>query len=332
MLDISANIFHDCEVIADYSKMTYEEWQGLRREQQGIGGSDAATVLGVSKYKDAAQLYMEKKGLAPLFEGNKATEWGKRLEQAVAEKFQDEHKELEVKEYPYFLQSLENPFMFANIDRLLHDKEKGEYGILEIKTSGAFSSTWEVEGIPEDYFAQLQHYFSVTGAKWGYFAVLIGGQQYFEIYVKRDNEFIDNLVFHEQIFHMYLETDQMPPLTDSESSKQLLSIMYPQHEEKEVELSLESGMALMQIKVLKEEMKALKEQIKAKDDEIRGFENIVKSEMQEIQKGTWQDLKAMWTTVSGRTTIDSKLLKEKYPDVYESVKIIGDSYRKFHVK
>ena len=40
--------------------MTEDEWQEFRRK--GIGGSDAAAALGVSKWKSKRQLYMEKMG------------------------------------------------------------------------------------------------------------------------------------------------------------------------------------------------------------------------------------------------------------------------------
>ena len=48
----------NAEIIAATNDLPYEDWLELRRN--GIGGSDAAAVCGVSRYKSPVELWMEK--------------------------------------------------------------------------------------------------------------------------------------------------------------------------------------------------------------------------------------------------------------------------------
>ena len=50
-------------VFANTQSMPYEDWLDCRR--QGVGGSDAAVVCGVSRYKSPVELWMEKTGQLP---------------------------------------------------------------------------------------------------------------------------------------------------------------------------------------------------------------------------------------------------------------------------
>ena len=47
-------------IVADLSDISEQQWLELRR--QGIGGSDAASILGISPFKTARDLYYEKLG------------------------------------------------------------------------------------------------------------------------------------------------------------------------------------------------------------------------------------------------------------------------------
>lgn len=59
-----------------------------------------------------------------------------------------------------------HPFLFASLDGQLVNKETGELGILEIKTTNILQSMqkekWK-EKIPNNYYCQVLHYLNVTG-------------------------------------------------------------------------------------------------------------------------------------------------------------------------
>ena len=66
-------------------EMTYEEWKAAR--MKGIGGSDAAAAIGVSRWKSPLQLYLEKSGEIEQPEAGEAAYWGNVLEAVVADEF-----------------------------------------------------------------------------------------------------------------------------------------------------------------------------------------------------------------------------------------------------
>ena len=57
----------------------------IKARSQGIGGSDAGTLLGLNPHKTAVELWLEKTGRMPIDNtDNPAQEWGRRLEAVVA--------------------------------------------------------------------------------------------------------------------------------------------------------------------------------------------------------------------------------------------------------
>lgn len=63
------------------------EWHEQRRA--GIGGSDVAALLGLSKWKSPYQLFLEKTGNAPPQEDNEAMYWGRMLEPVIRDAYEE---------------------------------------------------------------------------------------------------------------------------------------------------------------------------------------------------------------------------------------------------
>ena len=204
-----------------------EEWREARK--QGVGGSDVAAIMGISTYKSPLEVWLEKTGRAPSpdLSGNEKVEWGNRLEPMVADKFRDSHPELRVRRKNATMQSLERPWALANIDRELRGEEGP--GVLEIKTVGLRSADHWVFGVPDYYMTQVQHYLSVTGWNYAWVACLIGGQEYREYYVPRDEEdiaAIDRAV--DTFWNDYVEKGVMPAMTGGGHEGNALAGMFPQ--------------------------------------------------------------------------------------------------------
>jgi len=163
------------------------EWLDFRNK--GIGGSDVAAIMGISKYRTPVEVWMEKRGLkepADLSD-KEAVEWGNRLESIVRDKFAETHPELMVMELPASLVSRERPWAHANLDGCVKNGD-GEWGVLEIKTVGKNREKDWADGVPDYYLTQVTHYLSVTGWKYAWVAALIGGQHYVEFKVMRDED------------------------------------------------------------------------------------------------------------------------------------------------
>lgn len=66
-------------------RLTREEWLAERRK--GIGGSDAAAIIGMNHYVTPYMLWADKTGQLPEQEDNEAMRQGRDLEQYVADRF-----------------------------------------------------------------------------------------------------------------------------------------------------------------------------------------------------------------------------------------------------
>ena len=201
---------------------TRNEWLEGRRTL-GIGSSDAPAILGISRYKSAFQLYLEKRGLESASkQENEQIAWGNLLEEPIAQRFAEETgRDVRNPREPGIWRierSVDVDFMVAAVDRTQRDPQTiardGE-GILEIKNAHFFvGKTWlDTQEPPPEFQVQLQHQLVVTGARWGSIAALIGGCRFVWADVPRDEEFIELLIQAEAEFWKRL-TDGNPPDPD----------------------------------------------------------------------------------------------------------------------
>jgi len=196
---------------------------------KGIGGSDVAAILGISKWQTAHGLYLEKRGEVPDEdrEGSEILEFGSKLELVIAETFAERNNFAVRKRHQHF-QHKEYPFLMANIDRSID----GQQSVLECKTAGQFMvSEWGPSGsdeFPDAYRLQLQHYMTVMGYPTGYLAVLIGGNQYRQYYLEHDAELADMMIKACVEFWGRVEDGDPPDLDFSHrTTDALLKRIYP---------------------------------------------------------------------------------------------------------
>lgn len=199
----------------------------------GIGGSEAAAVIGVSPWTTPLDLYLRKVGLAPEFETTEVMEWGNRLEPIVLQKFREASGYIVIPgdEANYQHRHPVDDFMIAHVDGL-YERPDGQCGVLEVKTTSAYGKAdWE-EDVPVHYAIQGQHYAHVVDVDWIAFAVLIGGNHFRWIEVKRNDRFTKALVKAERDFWERVVTEEPPPATGKDSKA--LSVLFP-HEDSDPE-------------------------------------------------------------------------------------------------
>lgn len=155
--------YTNCDLILSVKDAEdHEKW--LKTRDLGIGGSDAAVIMGMNSYKSTYQLWMEKTGQVepPDLSDNQYVYWGTKNESNIADWFQEETGK-KVKRLGT-LQSREYPFMLANVDRTVIGENAG----LEIKTAGVSQyRKWKDDEIPDAYYCQCLHYMAVTGQATG---------------------------------------------------------------------------------------------------------------------------------------------------------------------
>ena len=148
---------------------THGAW--LEERRNGLGGSDAASYLGMSRYKSNVQLWEEKVGLRqPEDIGDKPyVRYGHDAEPHLRELFALDHPELIVRyESPYkMIRNDEHPFIFATPDGELEDRATGRHGGFECKTTEIRNaSQWALwdDRIPDEYYCQVVH--QMLAADW----------------------------------------------------------------------------------------------------------------------------------------------------------------------
>lgn len=300
--------------------MTELKW--LKSRQQGIGGSDAGAILGVNKWRTPFQVYMDKtQEINEPNEQSEAAYWGTELEDMVAREF-SKRTGKKVRRRNAILQSVEYPFMTANLDREI----VGEKAFLECKTVNAFGAKdWESEEIPASYLVQVMHYLAVTGYEKAYIAVLIGGQKFVYKEVARDEELIKMIIQSEKDFWENFIVKNVPPSLDgSTAAEKYLKERY-KDSHPEVTVSLKSE--------YKDKIRSyfeLKNSIKELEAQAKKIENNIKLEFGEAEIGYAPNYEIDWKSITSNK-FDNKRFKKDHPELFKQYLNIS-SYRKFNIK
>src|SRR5262245_51429000 len=219
--------------------MNRAEWLAERR--QGIGASDAAAIIGVSVFKSALNVYVDKIGLEePDDDETEAMEWGHRLEEPIARKYQETvHRPVwnpgahVIERHPDLAFMLATPDRYTELDPGATGfpvPPADGRGVLELKTAGFFKKDEWADEPPLEYQVQVQHQLAVTGLKWGSIAVLIGGQRFRWADIPRNDKFIAKLLEAEDAFWQRVQRRDPPPPAGTEQSARALALLYPRQQ------------------------------------------------------------------------------------------------------
>lgn len=222
--------------LKDTERYTLERFQQFRRvdreaawlesRKKGVGGSDVSTIMGLSKYKTAYQLWLEKTGRKE--PEDISDKWaivkGNALENELRKRFRSNHPEMLVTDGTdkQFI-SREKPYLRASLDGILQ-REDGSFGILEIKTaSSRRAGDWHDEDgnlrIPPYYLAQVEFYALVTGWTWGYVYAAIGDDEPVEIPFEADVEDMGAIDKAADDFWRFVTSGTPPQLTGGDVQK-----------------------------------------------------------------------------------------------------------------
>jgi putative phage-type endonuclease len=301
-------------------EMPKEVWQEQR--QKGIGGSDVAAILGLSKYRTPLDIYNQKvKGEKT--ELSKPMFAGLMLEDTIAKWYMIETGKKVLNDNKIRIHK-DYSFLLANLDRIILPENGEGRGVLEIKTAGAFASkNWESEP-PIEYTLQIQHYFDVTGFNWGEFAVLVGGNDFRRYYIQRDQELID--LKNEKLlafWNNHILTQTPPDPVNSEDVEKL----YSKHSEgKIIEAVSETVKTIESIKEIRKQIKELEASEELLSERIK----IMMQDAEAIfYKG---EVLTTWKAAKDSNSFDSKTFKEKHPDLYNEFLVTKPGSRRFLIK
>ena len=191
-------VYRQYEII-DFEQGT-GEWRSWRNDF--IGSSDAPVIMSESPYKSVRNLLDEKLGLIPQFSGNDKTRLGQKLEPEARERYSDK---VGIIVEPVVLRAVKNDWQIASIDGFSESHRR----VVEIKCGeGAYFSTRRSGKVPSYYYGQLQHILAVTGYPSIDFFCYWPSHGEILITVKRNDEYIDNLIYQELSFLKRLRSEK----------------------------------------------------------------------------------------------------------------------------
>lgn len=313
--------------------------------RKGIGGSDVAGILGLSKWNTPLDVYLQKVEGIRKPVNQELVHFGHVLEDVVAKRFcartgwrvQRVNKQLTGakllgKEYDFCVANIDRAVIFPNGSQQIRENSQRKVNdtglllntdaILECKTTSAYTaSEWgnsqedEIKDgylitrhkIPIYYETQCQWYMAITGASICYLAVLIGGNDFRMYAILRDDELIKMLLQKATEFWHRHVRKKIPP---EPMSKEDLLKLFPKSNGNMVRATNETAALIGDYKNLQATIKGLQRQLGAIQEKI----------ILEIGEndGIMLDGKKFATYKSQtRKTFDSKSFKEDNPRMYQ---------------
>jgi putative phage-type endonuclease len=289
--------------------------------QKYIGGSDVAAILGISPWKTALDVYLDK--TTPRKEETdpgkqRVFNRGKRMEPYVIDLLAEETG-LKIARRGERYRDQEFDFIAAEIDA---EAESGEN--IEIKTVSPFKAKeWgeqQTDEIPVHYAAQAMHGLMVTGKDTCVFGVLIGGDD-FRIYrIERDNETIAGIRKKEVDFWHCIVNGTVPEPTNAHDVIRLFGA--------DAGTAVEANDSLQADIVA---LKSLKDEAKQLNGRIEACEERIKMYMRDAATLTMNGMPVCtWKTQTTRR-FDQSAFKAAHPDLAEQF-VKTSSVRVFRIK
>lgn len=252
----------------------------LQRRREGIGGSDVAAILGLSKWKTPLDVFLSK--TEPIKEEasqeqSEPAYWGSTLEPLVASEY-GKRKGVQIQRVNTQLKHPKHPWALANIDRAIVEPGSrvrvaedggtllGSLGLVEIKTASAYVGTdWgrdgDDEAIPIYYAAQAAWYLGITSQPYCDFAVLIGGQKFAIKRQERDDEVTKSLLERCELFWFDHVQKGIPPAPVNVDD---VLKLFPADSGQTIEASEEVFNAFNEAKLLRERIEQAEQELTAK--------------------------------------------------------------------
>lgn len=287
------------------------------RRREGISGTDAAPIMGLSSWKSPADVWMEKKRPDLLVEKeNKFLYWGIRHEQTIAEEYSKVTGQ-DLRPSPL----ISNPrikWMMCSPDRII--MPGGKKG-LECKTANErMSYQWGPAGtdrVPQEYLIQCQHSMMVTNIDEWDLAALIGGCEFRIYHLFKDKELMRIMFQQENEFYTrFIAGGETPTFDWGKSVSEFVRKKYPRHKTGE-EFSVDDNGDEVVKKALLEllEAKGILGSTKKLEDTQK---TIIQAYMRDSEVLDWKakGIHITWRNVKDSVKVDwKKVIEELLPHV-----------------
>lgn len=250
----------------------------------GIGGSEAAAALGIHPYRSRMDLWLEKTGRKPPFEGSERTEWGLDAELAIREWYVRTtnmpvwrpRESMFSSNFPWMRSSPDGIVLRSNnatLDGEAVDRSEWKRGF-EAKTADwTVAHRWgdplaDAE-VPAEYLIQCMVGMIVTGLETWDLVPTIGGRPPVIYTIERDEELCDSIVDGCREFLDLVESDTPPEIDGSQAWTEYLAEKHPWSREDFVTASEETEGVARLLLALSDQHKELEEKIDTAKNLIR---------------------------------------------------------------
>jgi len=203
----------------------------LTARRSGLGSSDVAAILGISRYGNALSVYHDKTGGLPLeSDDSEPALWGRAFEETVAREWARRNRS--VVRRVGLVQNIDRPWQMCTLDRrvlkcpLADDDERCA---VEIKCRDKMKASQFRAGVADDVLVQTLWQADVCGFDHVHAAVLIGGNDYrqYVIRVAEHRQLITDLrTAGERAWKQI--TDRRPPVLAQDADPDVLLDLYDQ--------------------------------------------------------------------------------------------------------
>lgn len=302
-------------ILVNTKDMPREEW--LKYRMLGIGGSDAAGVIGLNPYMTPYTIWADKTGRLPDQEDNEAMRQGRDLESYVASRFEEKTGK-KLRRRNVMFQHDEYDFMLVNIDREVIGEDAG----FEAKTTSVMNLKKFKNGeYPENYYVQCVHSMAVTGKKRWYLGVLVLNQGFYDYVIERDEAEIAALEVAEKHFwETYIIPDVAPPVDGYVATSKAIDRIFS---DSGGECEIIGSTAIQNYLNLKTALFQIKR-------EMRKLEQEIKIELGECEIGYCSDYIVKWRKVLKSSVSKEKLMKT-YPKINLAKVMKASEYRRFNI-
>lgn len=329
-------------LLCDTAKMDNDRWLECRAHgpkgdiEYTIGGSDVATVFGLSPWTTPLELWMIKKGrMKPKPSPNAdLLEMGHLLEPIAAHWYEKKSGNTVINDTGLY-QHADFPYALANFDRRFV-RPDGKKGILECKsTSFHKAEDWAEDGIPIYYEFQLRFYLAVADCEFGDFSCIWGTNPNTDMAMP---SLTRDKVKEEMIFERLdqwiwsLKHDKPPTMDDVKPSLALeaLARIYGASKKGQptIEFPKKYEKALRGIASLQQENAAMNRKIKENEGKIEAHSVRIAEVMKEHEHGILETTSdKLLVDFVTRTTkrVNSKLLQQTHPDIYTDCLNVSES-------
>lgn len=210
--------FPNAIALFDCRFISTKEWEHIRR--YSIGGSEAATVLGLAHYQTPRSLYYEKK--APVPDANELgrrhiLDYGHYVEEHITHTNTSNMGAILYPEFRMFAHK-DYPFITCNPDGILMFPD-GHLALFEAKTAYRMKQDEWKAGIPDYYDPQPRQYLEVLNDPrlvGGYIGVCLGGDPLDRIchsYLRDPEKGAEQILAVADYWNTYIVPGVIPPLS-----------------------------------------------------------------------------------------------------------------------